>query len=124
MSLNVESSEVFDFYLLHHAVVRHDCFITKTRVVFDGSTETSTGVPLNDTLMVGPKLQDDLFIILNQNHSQTFVLTAEKMYNQVVVHPDDVKYQIILSPKVTVWRIKAHAQHYNLWHLFRIVFSH
>ncbi|XP_014298655.1 uncharacterized protein LOC106693841 [Microplitis demolitor] len=86
------------FFLPHHAVVKEDSVTTKVRVVFDGSARTSTGVSLNDTLMVGPKLQDDLFIILMRFRSHTYVLTAdaEKMYRQVRVNYDDDQYQKIL----------------------------
>lgn len=40
-------------YLPHHAVVRESSTITKLRVVFDGSTKTSTGVYLNDAQLGG-----------------------------------------------------------------------
>ncbi|XP_044575206.1 uncharacterized protein LOC123259014 [Cotesia glomerata] len=48
--------------------------------------------------MVEPKLQDDLFVILVRYRSHIYALTAdiEKMYRQILVHPDDVKYQKIL----------------------------
>ncbi|XP_053597352.1 uncharacterized protein LOC106694272 [Microplitis demolitor] len=83
MSLATESNvEHSDFYLPHHAVVKKDSLTTKTRVIFDGSAKTSSGISLNDALMVGPKLQDDLFILLIRYRSHTIVLTAdiEKMY--------------------------------------------
>ena len=41
------------FYFPHHAVVKKDSITTKVRVVFDGSTKTSSGVSLNYSLMVG-----------------------------------------------------------------------
>ncbi|XP_053597353.1 uncharacterized protein LOC128668428 [Microplitis demolitor] len=99
MSLATESNvEHSDFYLPHHAVVKKDSLTTKTRVIFDGSAKTSSEISLNDALMVGPKLQDDLFILLIRYRSHTIVLTAdiEKMYRQIRVHPDDTKYQKIL----------------------------
>lgn len=84
-------------------MVKKDSITTKTRVVFDGSAKTSTGVSLNDTLMVGPKLQDDLFCILLRFRSQIYVLTAdaEKMYRQVRVNPEDTSYQKILYRRNT-----------------------
>ncbi|XP_044591989.1 uncharacterized protein LOC123270116 [Cotesia glomerata] len=98
MSISQESDIYSGFYLPHHAVIKADSTTTKTRVVFDGSCKTSTGISLNDTLMVGPKLQDDLFVILVRYRSHIYALTAdiEKMYRQILVHPDDVKYQKIL----------------------------
>ena len=44
------------FYLPHHAVFKESSLTTKVRVVFDGSAKSSTGIPLNDTLMVGPTI--------------------------------------------------------------------
>ncbi|GIY27764.1 uncharacterized protein LOC103569155 [Caerostris extrusa] len=50
------------FYLPHHPVPNKSG--DKFRVVFDGSAKSSTGVSLNDKLMVGPQLQTDLTTIL------------------------------------------------------------
>ncbi|XP_038116938.1 uncharacterized protein LOC119769109 [Culex quinquefasciatus] len=52
------------YYLPHHAVLRPDSTTTKLRVVFDASCATSSGVSLNDALMVGPVVQDDLLTII------------------------------------------------------------
>ena len=52
------------YFLPHHAVVKESSLTTKTRVVFDGSAKTSTGISLNETLMVGPTIQEDLFSII------------------------------------------------------------
>jgi len=49
------------YYLPHHVVQNETSTTTKFRVVFDGFCKTSTGLSLNDVLMVGPTLQDDLF---------------------------------------------------------------
>ncbi|XP_033213909.1 uncharacterized protein LOC117170975 [Belonocnema kinseyi] len=86
------------YYLPHHAVIENNSLTTQLRVVFDGSAKTPTGLSLNDVLMVGPTIQDNLFTLLVRFRSQPFVLTAdiEKMYLQTTVHPDDRKYQIIL----------------------------
>ena len=51
-------------YLPHHCVFKDDSTTTKLRVVFYGSAKTSTGRSLNDTLMVGPTVQDDLYSII------------------------------------------------------------
>ena len=65
------------FYLPHHAVIKEDSITTKLRVVFDGSAKTSTGVSLNDTLMVGPTIQADLFTLLTRFRSHRYALTAD-----------------------------------------------
>ena len=48
--------------------------------------------------MVGPAIQDTLFSLLTRFRSHTYVLTAdiEKMYRQILVHPQHRKYQTIL----------------------------
>ena len=86
------------YYLPHHGVVKITSQTTKLRVVFDASAGTSTGVSLNDTLHVGPKIQDDLLYILLRFRSHQYVLTGdiEKMYRQFLVRPEDRKYQQIL----------------------------
>jgi Putative peptidase (DUF1758) len=52
------------YYLPHHFVIKNDSTTTKLRVVFDGSAKSSSGVSLNDCLMVGPTIQDDLLSLL------------------------------------------------------------
>ncbi|XP_076765058.1 uncharacterized protein LOC143432170 [Xylocopa sonorina] len=82
--------------------MREESSVTsKISVVFDGSAKTSTGISLNDTLIVGPTLQDDLFSIITHFRSYTYVLNVdiEKMYRQVLIDPEDSKYQKI------VWRL-------------------
>lgn len=52
------------YYLSHHAVCRESSTTTKLRVVFGGSTKTTTNISLNDAQWVGPTVQSDLFSIL------------------------------------------------------------
>ena len=89
------------FYLAHHAVMKEDSTTTKICVVYDGSAKTSSGISLNEALMVGPTIQDDLFTLLMRFRSHRYALTVdiEKMYRQVLVHPDDASYQKILFRK-------------------------
>ena len=72
------------FYLPHHGVVKTTSLTTKTRVVFDGSCKSSTNISLNDALMVGPTIQDDLFSTFTRFRTFTYALTAdiEQMYRQ------------------------------------------
>jgi hypothetical protein len=85
-------------YLPHHSVVKTTSLTTKTRVVFDGSAKTSTGVSLNDSLMVGPTIQEDLFSIITRFRTFSYALTAdiEQMYRQVRVSQEDSRFQKIL----------------------------
>ena len=87
-----------EYYLPHHGVIKESSDTTKLQVVFDGSAASNTGVSLNDTLLTGPKLQEDLFDILLRFRSHQYVLTGdiEKMYRQILILPEDRKYQQIL----------------------------
>ena len=102
------------FFLPHHAVIKEDNLTTKIRVVFDGSAKSSSGISLNDALMVGPTVQDDLVTIYTRFRSFSFALTAdiEKMYRQVEVTPEDSSYQRILwrensSEPIKIYNLKT-----------------
>ncbi|XP_052895596.1 uncharacterized protein LOC128302785 [Anopheles moucheti] len=73
------------YYIPHHAVVKETSTTTKVRVVFDASCKTTSGYSLNDTLLVGPTVQDDLFTIILRfrKHAIALVADVEKMYRQV-----------------------------------------
>jgi hypothetical protein len=47
-------------YIPHHAVIREWSSTTKLWVVFKASCNTRNGTSLNDHLLIGPKLQQDL----------------------------------------------------------------
>ncbi|XP_015121341.1 uncharacterized protein LOC107044106 [Diachasma alloeum] len=85
-------------YLPHHSVIKETSLTTKVRVVFDASAASSTKVSLNNALMVGPTIHDDIFSLILRFRFHNYVLTGdiEKMYRQVLVRPDDRKYQRIL----------------------------
>ncbi|XP_011145309.1 uncharacterized protein LOC105186652, partial [Harpegnathos saltator] len=51
-------------YLPHHGVLREQNRTTKLRVVFNGSSPTSSGLSLNDILYSGPKLPDITQVLL------------------------------------------------------------
>ena len=75
------------YYLPHHAVFKESSTTTKLRVVFDGSAKTSSGVSLNDILMIGPVLQPNIFDLLIRFRLYKFGLTADvaKMYRQTAL---------------------------------------
>lgn len=85
-------------YIPHHCVLRPESSTTKLRVVFDASAKTSTNRSLNDNLLVGPKVQGDLFGMLLRFRLPRFVFTTdiEKMYRQILVNKQDRNLQLIL----------------------------
>ncbi|XP_071629518.1 uncharacterized protein [Temnothorax longispinosus] len=87
-------------YIPHHFVLRESSSTTKLRVVFNASCKTSDGTSLNDHLMVGPNLQQDIAAIILRWRQFCYVYTADiaKMFRQILIHPDDANFQRI------VWR--------------------
>ncbi|XP_022160980.1 uncharacterized protein LOC111027071, partial [Myzus persicae] len=85
-------------YLAHHCVLNLNSSTTKLRVVFDASTKTETGVSLNDVLLKGPVIQDDLIYILARFRVHNFVISADirKMYRQINVSKEHQDFQRIL----------------------------
>jgi GrpB-like predicted nucleotidyltransferase (UPF0157 family) len=70
------------FYMPHRGVLKQTSSTTKLRVVFSGSEKSSNGVALNDILITGPKVQDDLLDIVQRFRLHRIVMSADiaKMY--------------------------------------------
>ena len=85
------------YYLPHHCVFK-DSTTTKLRVVFDASSKSPNGNSLNDCLLLGPRLQDDVFDILIRFRLHQFALSADvaKMYRQVALDESDRDFHRIL----------------------------
>lgn len=85
-------------YIPHHGVLREASSTTKLRVVFNGSFKSGNGTSLNDHLMIGPKLQQDIAAVITRWRQHRFVYTADiaKMFRQISVHRNDVDFQRIL----------------------------
>ncbi|XP_013189615.2 uncharacterized protein LOC106134183 [Amyelois transitella] len=86
------------YYLPHHAVVNESSLTTKLRVVFDGSAKPEHGTALNDELLIGPALQQDLrdLIIRWRTHKICLIADIKQMYRQILISKNDVDYQRIL----------------------------
>ncbi|XP_075154865.1 uncharacterized protein LOC142228347 [Haematobia irritans] len=91
----------FSFYLPHHAVVRPEHKSTKVRIVFNASRKSKSGYSFNDVLLTGPTLQTDLIsTVLNwRKYKYVFSGDIQKMFRQILVHPNDRPYQRILYQK-------------------------
>ncbi|XP_058456619.1 uncharacterized protein LOC131434016 [Malaya genurostris] len=85
------------FFLPHHAISRPDSSTTKTRIVFDGSCKSSNHFSLNNVLLTGPTVQLTLLAtVLNfRVHRNVMTADIEKMYRQILVHPEDRLQQIL-----------------------------
>ncbi|XP_063989071.1 uncharacterized protein LOC135168622 [Diachasmimorpha longicaudata] len=98
--VRIEAHEIRDkhCFLPYHVVIKDSSSTTKHRIVNNASAKTSTGVSLNDCLMVGAVVQDGSFEIALRFREHQIVLLAdiEKMYKQIRLHPDDAQYQLIL----------------------------
>ena len=64
------------YYLPHHCVFK-DSTTTKLRVVFDASSKSPNGKSLNDCLLLGPRLQDDVFDIFIRFRLHQLALSAD-----------------------------------------------
>ncbi|XP_063618731.1 uncharacterized protein LOC134791612 [Cydia splendana] len=86
------------YHLPHHAVIRESSSTTKLRVVFDGTAQPSNGSSLNDELLIGPSLLQDLrdLIIRWRTHKICLLADVKQMYRQILVAKEDVDYQRIL----------------------------
>ncbi|XP_052737821.1 uncharacterized protein LOC128198126 [Bicyclus anynana] len=93
-----EEMKVPAVYLPHHAVIKYEKETSKVRPVFNASQKGSNKVSLNDELLVGPQLQDDMrSLILRWRMKRVcFVADIQKMYRQILVTKEDSNLQRIL----------------------------
>ncbi|XP_052753688.1 uncharacterized protein LOC128201267 [Galleria mellonella] len=96
--LNTNNKNIY--YLPHHAVLRPSSLSTKLRVVFDGSAVPANGKSLNDELLIGPPLLQDIRYLITRwrQHKICLVADIQKMYRQILVSKKDIDLQRI------VWR--------------------
>ncbi|KAF0703914.1 Integrase catalytic domain-containing protein, partial [Aphis craccivora] len=95
------------YFIPHHAVQKFEGDELKLRVVFDASAKCHSGISLNQCLLVGPKLQQDIVDVLVgfRMHKVAFTTDICKMYRQIEVLPQYRGYQYILwrdSPQESV----------------------
>lgn len=96
----LETNEVDDdpsWYLQHFPVIREDRETTKARIVFNSAARCK-GVPLNDAMLTGPKLQRDVLEILLRFRRKPVALGAniKEMFSQVGLAERDCKYHRLL----------------------------
>lgn len=93
-----KDGQIRSAYLPHHPVIKETSTSTRMRPVFDASRPTTTGKSLNESLLVGPTIQNTLAtIIINWRfHRIGCIADVQKMYLQVKVGPSDSQYQRIV----------------------------
>ena len=79
------------FYLPIHAVYKLASSTTKVHAVFDASAKSSTGVSLNDLLLVGPTIHSSLIDVLLRFRRHRVALAADvsKIYCNVELAEED-----------------------------------
>ena len=87
-------------FLPHHGVKKKSSTTTELRVVFNASSKTTDGISLNLLLYTGKNLLPDIskLLIRWRLYPYAIVVDIRQMYRQILVHPEDRKYQLI------VWR--------------------
>ena len=75
------------FYLPMHAVVKESSSTTKIRAVFDASAKSSSGVSLNNQLLIGPTVHSTLVDVLLRFRRHRVALTTDvsRMYRAVLL---------------------------------------
>ncbi|GFS56081.1 integrase catalytic domain-containing protein [Trichonephila clavipes] len=110
----VESSETpTHYYIPHHGVLRPEKLTTKLRIVFNGSSPTTTGISLNDILLKG-EVKEDVFETISRfrRHKFAFTTDIQKMYRQILKNPDQQDLQRIiwkhgLDAEILTYRLKT-----------------
>ncbi|XP_062713282.1 uncharacterized protein LOC134290227 [Aedes albopictus] len=94
---NMEAVSGPAYYIPHHPVIKEDSTTTKVRVVFDASCKSASGVSLNDAMLVGPVVQEDLRAITMRSRLHPIMLIADvaKMYRQILLFPEDRRFHLI-----------------------------
>ena len=87
LSTDLDKSPSDTYYMPIHVVYKQSSTTTEMRPVFDALTKSSTGVSLNDTLMVGPTVHSKLIDVLLRFHMHRVAITADvsKMYRAILV---------------------------------------
>lgn len=101
MKETIEPDSKAEYFLPHHGVYRPQSSSTKLRVVFNASAKTTNGKSLNDLLLKGGIIQEDIFSIMTRFRKHTYAFSAdiEKMFRQILIHPDQTCMQKILWQK-------------------------
>ena len=79
------------FYMPIHGIIKATSTTTRLRCMFDASAKSSTGVSVNDQLLVGPTLHPHLTIILSRFQLHTVAISSDisKMFLGIHLLPEE-----------------------------------
>ncbi|GFY34672.1 DUF1758 domain-containing protein [Trichonephila clavipes] len=77
-----------EYYFPHHVVLRDSSSTTKLRVVFDVPAKSTSGYSLNDLVMVGPRVQQDVYPILLSFRTFQIAVCADRLGKDVPSNKD------------------------------------
>lgn len=105
--VDIDQYDVYNdsvYFLSHFAVLNDSSKTTKLRVVFNGSLKSKSNVSLNDVMLNGPPVQNELFdiLILFRTYRYTLMCDIEKMFRQIFINTKQAPLQNIL------WRDDPH----------------
>ncbi|GFW71525.1 uncharacterized protein TNCV_2309601 [Trichonephila clavipes] len=104
-----ETEPEITYYATHHGIYRPEKSTTKLRVVFNCSSLTDNGIPLNDIQYNGGVIQEGLYAQMLRFRTYTYAFTADikMMYRSVLINPKQRNLQRIVwcesepeSPKI------------------------
>lgn len=106
------------WYLPHFPVIREDKSTTKVRIVLDSAAKYH-GKSLNDVMLPGPKLQQDLVSILIRFRRGRVALIGDikEMFSQVRMKRSDQDYHRLL------WREFGSQQPFKVYRAVRLTFG-
>ncbi|XP_052747141.1 uncharacterized protein LOC128199875 [Bicyclus anynana] len=114
-----DEMEMGKYYIPHHCVLRPESKSTRLRVVFDASAKDYNGRSLNDTQLIGPKLQSNIFEILLRfrEHNIVFMADVRQMYRQISIASEHRDYQRIFwkaSPNESIKEYRLNTVTYGV----------
>lgn len=82
----------------HHGASKDESVSTTLRIVFNASSPDRNGVALNDVLLSGPPLQNDIVQVLIRFRANEVALFGDlqKMFCQTRIRKSDQRYQLFL----------------------------
>ena len=113
-----ETEDTSSWYLPHFLVIREDRETTKVRIVFDSAARCK-GISLNDMMLTGLKLQQDVLEILLRFRLRPVTLAADikEMCSEVVLAEKDRKYHRLL------WRDLDPTKPLDVYEAVRLTFG-